>query len=66
MCEPVETHFIWRPQLRDPADELVLDAAVNGGAEAIVTFNIRHFGVAPRLFGIDLLIPADALRRISK
>jgi predicted nucleic acid-binding protein len=66
MCEPVETHFIWRPQLRDPADELVLDAAVNGQAEAIVTFNVRHFGMAARLFGIDLLVPADALRRISK
>jgi hypothetical protein len=30
MAEPVETHFLWRPQLRDPADELVLEAAVNG------------------------------------
>lgn len=45
MIEPVETHFMWRPQLRDPADELVLDAAVNGRAAAIVTFNRRDFGV---------------------
>jgi predicted nucleic acid-binding protein len=66
MCEPVESHFMWRPQLRDPADELVLDAAVNGQAKAIVTFNTRHFGVAAKIFGIDLLLPADALRRINK
>ena len=64
MAEPVETHFIWRPQLRDPADELVLEAAVNGRAEAIVTFNRRDFGMAPRRFGVDLLTPAEALGRI--
>jgi predicted nucleic acid-binding protein len=64
MVEPVETHFLWRPQLRDPADEFVLEAAINGRAEAIVTFNRRDFGVAPARFGIDVLIPAEALRRI--
>ena len=46
--------------------DLVLDAAVNGRAEAIVTFNTRHFGVAARLFAIELLLPADALRRIDE
>jgi putative PIN family toxin of toxin-antitoxin system len=64
MLEPVETHYMWRPQLRDPADELVLDAAVNGQARAIVTFNTRDFGMAPARFGIDLLTPAEAIRRI--
>ncbi|MBV8779620.1 MAG: putative toxin-antitoxin system toxin component, PIN family [Alphaproteobacteria bacterium] len=65
LVEPVETHFIWRPQLRDPADEWVLEAAVNGQAEAIVTFNRRDFGDAPRRFGVDLLLPAEALQRIK-
>jgi putative PIN family toxin of toxin-antitoxin system len=64
MIETVETHFLWRPQLRDPADELVLEAAVNGQAAAIVTFNRRDFGVVPARFGIDLLTPAEAIRRI--
>jgi predicted nucleic acid-binding protein len=64
MAEPVETHFMWRPQLRDPADELVLDAAVNGRAAAIVTFNRRDFGAAPARFGIEVLTPAEAIRRI--
>jgi putative PIN family toxin of toxin-antitoxin system len=64
MVEPVETHFLWRPQLRDPADEFVLEAAVNGQAAAIVTFNRRDFGVAPSRFGIDVLTPAEAIRRI--
>jgi len=65
MADPVESHFIWRPQLRDPGDELVLEAAVNGRADAIVTFNLRDFGLVPQRFGIDLLAPAEALRRIG-
>jgi len=64
MVEPVETHFMWRPQLRDPADELVLEAAVNGRAAALVTFNRRDFGATPAGFGIDVLTPAEAIRRI--
>ena len=66
MSEPVESHFIWRPQLRDPGDELVLEAAVNGHADAIVTFNQRDFGAIPQRFGIELLTPAEALRRIKR
>jgi len=66
MLQPVETHFIWRPQLRDPGDELVLEAAVNGQADAIVTFNLRDFDAAPSSFGIALLTPAEAIRRIGK
>ncbi|WP_267428444.1 putative toxin-antitoxin system toxin component, PIN family [Methylobacterium sp. GC_Met_2] len=38
-AEPVAIHYLWRPRLRDPADEMVLEAAVNGRADAIVTFN---------------------------
>jgi putative PIN family toxin of toxin-antitoxin system len=65
MLVPVETHYIWRPQLRDPGDELVLEAAVNGQAGAIVTFNTRDFGVVPSRFRIALLTPAEAIRRIK-
>jgi putative PIN family toxin of toxin-antitoxin system len=64
MADPVETHFMWRPQLRDPGDELVLEAAVNGQAAAIVTFNQRDFGATPATFGIEVLPPAEMLRRI--
>ena len=61
LVDPVETHFLWRPQLRDPGDEMVLEAAVNGRARAIVTFNIRDFGAAAAQFGVDLLLPREAL-----
>lgn len=64
VAEPVETRFLWRPQLRDPADEMVLETAINGGADALVTFNHRDFGQVPGDFGTALLSPQDALRRL--
>jgi putative PIN family toxin of toxin-antitoxin system len=66
MAEPVETHFLWRPQLRDPNDEMVLEVAVNGRADALVTFNVRDYGEAPSLFGVDLLLPQTAIARIRQ
>jgi len=64
MAEPVETHLLWRPQLRDPNDEIVLEAAVNGRADALVTFNVRDFGKAPERFGVELLLPRETIVRI--
>lgn len=57
--------MLWRPLLRDPADEMVLEAAANGSAAAIVTFNQRDFGVVPLQFGVEVLTPAAALPRIK-
>lgn len=65
MVEPTEVWFLWRPQLRDPGDELVLEAAVNGRAAAIVTFNRKDFRVAADRFGLEILLPAEAIRRVS-
>jgi putative PIN family toxin of toxin-antitoxin system len=63
---PVEVHYQWRPQLTDPGDEMVLEAAVNGRADAVVTFNSAHFKSAPGRFEIKLWKPAEALREIRK
>ena len=66
MGEPVPTHFLWRPQLRDPNDEMVLEAAVNGRAEALVTFNVRDYGTAASQFGVEVLLPREAIARIRR
>jgi predicted nucleic acid-binding protein len=55
-----------RPQLRDPSDELVLEAVVSGQALMIVTFNKRDVGTVPARFGLVLLTPAEAIRKIRK
>lgn len=64
MMDPAPTWFLWRPQLRDPGDELVLEAAVNGGVDALVTFNRRDFEPAPARFGVPVLTPAEAIGRL--
>ncbi len=64
LIEPVKTHYLWRPTLRDPNDEMVLETAVNGRADAIVTFNIRDYGAVPGRFDIEVLTPATAIRRV--
>ena len=65
VAKPVRTHFLWRPQLRDPQDEMVLEASINGRADGLVTFNRRDFGDAPVRFGIALLSPGQALARMK-
>lgn len=65
MAEPVKTHFLWRPQLRDAGDEMVLEASVNGRANALITFNLRDYGEVPARFGIEVLLPREAIGRIK-
>lgn len=60
VIEPVRLAFLWRPQLRDPNDDMVLEAAVNGSASGIVTSNQRDFAGADR-FGLQIYIPREAL-----
>jgi putative PIN family toxin of toxin-antitoxin system len=63
---PVHLRFLWRPRLKDPADEMVLETAVNGAADRLVTFNERHLGVAAREFGIRVLPPRDVWKEIKR
>jgi len=62
--EPVGVRFAWRPQFPDPDDEMVLEAAVNGQADALVTHNLADFAEAAPRFGLLVVPPADLLRRI--
>lgn len=64
LVEPVDVHFSWRPQLRDPGDELVLEAAVNGWADVLVTYNVKDFAAAAPRFGLAVVRPAELLRRM--
>ena len=63
---PVDIRFVWRPQLPDADDEMVLEAAINGLAEAIVTHNRRDFERAAERFGIEVMSPAELLEQIRR
>ncbi len=65
-CDPVDVHFRWRPQLSDPADEFVLEAAVNGRADALVTHNIRDFSAAGERFELRVITPQQCLKEMSR
>jgi len=65
-AEPVEVNFQWRPQLSDPEVELVLEAAVNGQADALVTHNVRDFEPVTRLFGLRVLLPREVLKELER
>jgi putative PIN family toxin of toxin-antitoxin system len=65
LAEPVQIHFQWRPQLRDSDDEMVLETAINGRADAIITFNKADFAASKQSFGIQILTPGELLRRIQ-
>jgi len=55
-------HFQVKPQLKDANDEMVLEAAINGYAEAIVTFNLADFAPAASNFGIEVATPGSIIR----
>ena len=62
-ARPVDVHFRWRPQLRDPKDELVLECAVNAGDLPLITHNIRDFSDAAKRFSVPVMTPGKFLKR---
>lgn len=57
-------YFLWRPVLRDPRDDMVLELAVEAACDYIVTRNLRDFTGADR-FGVQVVAPREFLRRIG-
>jgi putative PIN family toxin of toxin-antitoxin system len=73
----VRLAFRWRPRLADPNDDMVLETAVNGNANAIVTFNLRDFEetsrsgartvpTARQLSNCAVILPGAALRKFRR
>ena len=55
-----DVHFLWRPFLRDPDDDMVLECAVASGSQFIITHNIKDFKRAPEL-KVNAITPAEFL-----
>ena len=56
--------YLWRPYLRDPFDDHVLELAINAGAKTIITFNKKDFREAETL-GIEILTPKEFLEEME-
>ena len=59
-----EVFYLWRPYLRDPKDDMVLELAVASNCEAIITYNQRDFAGVEG-FGLRVLTPAEFLNEIG-
>lgn len=66
VVQPVDIHFLWRPQLRDPNDDMVLELAVNaqrlGQPVGIVTFNQRDYVPQAEYFGVAVCSPRQVIQ----
>jgi putative PIN family toxin of toxin-antitoxin system len=62
---PVLVAFRYRPLSPDPEDDMVLDVAINGNADVIVTNNTKHFREAAECFHMQVLTPAELLKKMG-
>ena len=64
IARPVRLSYRWRPQLPDAKDDMVLETAVNGNADAVVTFNQADFVALSKRFDCRVVLPGAALREL--
>lgn len=67
LCSQAELQkvfFLWRPRLKDPKDDMVLELAMNAGCQVIVTHNISDFSNV-KDFGISVLTPSQFLDKLE-
>jgi len=57
--------FLWRPFLRDPKDDMVLELAAAAGCDSLITFNTKDFAGIER-FGLKAMTPQTFLRQIGQ
>lgn len=66
LAEPREIHFLWRPVLTDPKDEMLVELAMTAGNDVpIITLNIKDFAPAVQRLGLRVLTPAEAVTIFS-
>jgi len=68
LCQNANLHeifYLWRPTLRDPKDDFVLELAVESNSDYIVTFNTKDFAEAEK-FGIQAVKPGEFLKIIGE
>jgi putative PIN family toxin of toxin-antitoxin system len=64
LCTPVAFDYRWRPTGADTDDEMVIETGINGYADAVVTFNLKHMQAAGDAFGFRVMRPGALLRSL--
>lgn len=65
VAERYKVYYLWRPFLRDPKDDMVLELAVSSSADSIITYNKTDFKGTEQ-FGIGVISPKDFLKQIGE
>lgn len=65
VAQPHDIHYLWRPLLRDPSDEMVAELAITAGVDHVVTHNVRDFGPLAERFGVAVTTPGAFLRLLD-
>lgn len=60
-----QVHFLWRPNLKDPGDDFVLELAVEAQCKYIVTYNLKDFSNIKQ-FNVEAITPLQLLRKIGE
>lgn len=66
LIEPVALSYRWRPLSKDPSDDMVLETAINEGADLIVTHNLRDFTPVCLRFGLRAVLPGQAVELMEE
>lgn len=64
VAEKRKIHYLWRPLLKDPKDDMVLELAVEAGCD-IITYNQEDFVPAVQ-FGVCIMTPQEFLKKIGE
>jgi putative PIN family toxin of toxin-antitoxin system len=65
IANKIKVFYLWRPYLRDPKDDMVLELAVSANCDYIVTYNIKDF-IGIDKFGIKTITPKEFLQEIGE
>jgi putative PIN family toxin of toxin-antitoxin system len=66
VCEWVPIYYLWRPNLKDEGDNFLIELAIAGNAEIIVTNNIKDLNSAELVFeNLRVCKPEQILREVN-
>jgi len=60
-----QIYYLWRPQLKDPGDDMILELAVTANCEYIITYNLDDFKGSDK-FGVTAITPKEFLQKIGE